>query len=149
MAYQTGKPPVTQPAKGDAPNTGAPGPTPAPVKTYANPDLEQLRVFKPGYGTNNDNSPSSVPQGHKQTSALADELKRVNAQGDGGDALQDIIEQGVHMDVGFQMRAISDKNVPTHPAQAKRAADSGSPGGTVPAQCGAAAMAAPKDPYAS
>jgi hypothetical protein len=55
--------------------------------------LEQVRVVKPGYGTNQDNSPSSVDPGVTRTSALADELQRASAAGDGSD-LQDVIEKG-------------------------------------------------------
>ncbi len=93
MAVQVGKTrPVKKPAPGDAPNTGAPGPTPAPVK-YVNPPLAE-RDFTPGYGTNHAPGSSSLTPGEKATSALADNLKAKAAEGDAGDLLQTIIERG-------------------------------------------------------
>ena len=60
MAHQTGN----RTAKGDAPNTGSPGPTPAPAKTYKNPVLVE-RDMTPGYGTAKNLGPSSVEPGVK------------------------------------------------------------------------------------
>jgi hypothetical protein len=69
--------------------------------------------------------------GKSVSSPLADELKRVNAQGDGGDALQTIIERGAHGGPDWQTRDIGNGNVPTHPDM--RGA---SPGPKVPAKTG-------------
>jgi hypothetical protein len=152
MAHQTNKNrAVKVPAEGDAPNTGAPGPTPAPVKTYKNPDLEQMRVFQAGYGTNSDNSPSSLAPGTSKTSSLADELKRVNALGDQGDHLQDIISHGVARNSSVdlaspQTRDVSKTPYPAAHGMRSRQADSGSPGGQVPDKCGAPVSPLPKEP---
>jgi len=83
MAHQAGKRPKS---------TGAPGPTPAPVR-YANPSMDE-KVFTPGYGTNHFTGRSSVDPGQKSTSKLADNLKSKAAEGDAGDLLQSIIEGG-------------------------------------------------------
>lgn len=110
------------------------GPTPAPLKPYITPDLSQARAFaERGYGTNNDPGASSIPAGAKRSSNLADELKRVNAKGPAGDALQMIIERGAHMDTpDFQMRNVSNKGVPIHPGT-----KGASSGGTIPDKLGA------------
>jgi len=104
MAFQNG----TKPAKGNAPNTGSPGKTPAPVR-YANPALDE-RSFVPGYGTNHFTGRSSVDPGQKMTSALADDLKRKAGEGDAGDLLQTIIEGGHALNA--QTRTLPAGNVP-------------------------------------
>jgi hypothetical protein len=143
MAYQVGKP-VTVPARGDAPQR-KPGPTPAPTKTYVNPVVVE-RSAPSGYGVK-DLGPSSIEPGTKRTSPLADELKRMGAQGDGGDALQDVIEQGVRTHAGAdQTRKVDPTQYPTTYGLEKRGPDSGSPGGTVPSKCGESAAPDPKDP---
>ena len=109
---------ITKPAKGNAANNGSPGFTPAPVRTYVNPNLEQTRAFSPNYGTNNDASPSSVDPGTKTTSPLADELRRVAAQSDAGDLLADIAMHGTSRDVSVgdmgapQTRDVSPQGYP-------------------------------------
>jgi hypothetical protein len=121
MAYQVSKSKnraVTVPAKGDAPGQKI-GPTPAPTKKYVNPVLTE-RDAPPGYGNAKDLGPSSVEPGTTNTSPLADELKRVNAEGDQGDHLQDIIENGTSRNNSVdlyskQTRDVSDESLaPAH-----------------------------------
>jgi len=107
---------ITKPAKGNAANNGSPGPTPAPVRPYVNPNLSQARAFSPGYGTNNDPNPSSIEPGTKQTSPLADELRRVAALSDAGDLLGDIAEHGTSRDVSVgDMGAPQTRDVAPEP----------------------------------
>jgi hypothetical protein len=137
MAYQNNRP-VKVPAKGDAPAQKI-GPTPAPTKKYQNPILVE-RQAPTGYGMSKNLGPSSVEPGTTLNSPLADELKRVNALGDGGDHLQDIIEHGTARDsmvdlASLQTRPYDDKqDVPTAHGQRSRTANK--EGGTVPAKCG-------------
>lgn len=124
MAYQVSKSKgraVTAPAKGDAPGQKI-GPTPAPVKKYVNPVLTE-RQETPGYGNAKNLGPSSVEPGTTDTSPLADELKRVNALGDGGDHLEDIIREGTARNnsvdlISKQTRDVSD--APLTPAHGLR-----------------------------
>jgi len=107
---------ITKPAKGNAANNGSPGPTPAPVRTYVNPNLEQTRAFAPNYGTNADASPSSVDPGQRVTSPLADELRRVAALSDAGDLVGDIAEHGTSRDVSVgDMGAPQTRDVAPEP----------------------------------
>ncbi len=135
MAYQNTRP-VKVPAKADAPGQKI-GPTPAPVKKYANPVLTE-RVEPTGYGMAKNLGPSSVEPGTTNTSPLADELKRVNAMSDAGDELQNIIERGTARDSmvdlqSLQTRPYDDKqDVPTTPGMRSRNHE----GGTVPAKLG-------------
>ena len=143
-------------APGAGPETKL-GPTPAPVRPYKSPNLAQLRVFDPNYGTNSDPSASSVPPGRKNNSPLADELKRVNAKGDGGDHLQDVIEHGTSRNLSVdlqspQTRTVSSKMLAPGHGMKRQTAQSSKPGdvvvGSLPAMCGASAAPDPKDPYA-
>lgn len=110
---------ITKPAKGDAANNGSPGPTPAPVRPYQNPNLAQTRAFSPNYGTNNDPNPSSIEPGTKQTSPLADELRRVAAKSDGGDLLGDIAAHGTSRNVSVgDMQAPQTRDVAPEPYRA-------------------------------
>jgi hypothetical protein len=113
MAFQNSK--VTTAAKGNAKGGVKVGPTPAPVRKYVNPVLVE-RVEPVTYGGAKNLGPSSVEPGVTNTSPLADELKRVNALGDGGDHLQDVIEHGTarnaSVDLGApQTRDVSDEGL--------------------------------------
>lgn len=136
MAFQTGKPrAVKAAAKGDAKNTGAPGPTPAPVK-FANPSLTE-RDFAPNYGTNHFTGASSANPGEKVTSPLADNLKAKAAEGDAGDLLQDIIERGTARDTSVELqspqtRVVSNEQLPASFGMRSRVGE----GAKVPATCG-------------
>lgn len=118
MAYQNARK-VTEAAKGDARNNGAPGPTPAPVKKYVEP-LPGEKDEVTGYGAARNFGPSSVEPGHTQTSSLADELKRMNALSDAGDHLQDVINHGtarntavdIGQETGSQLRNVSAEPYP-------------------------------------
>ena len=94
MAYQNARKPTTGgKAKGDARNTGAPGPTPPPRTKYKQPESgEKFQVV--GYGAARNFGPSSADPGVTITSPLADDLRNVAAQGDGGDLLGRIAERG-------------------------------------------------------
>jgi len=146
MAFQNGKRPVTTAAKGDKADTGTPV-TVAPTKKWA-PSTD-VKLFSPNYGTNNDPSPSSVEGA--RTSPLADELKRVNAEADGGDELQRIIEQGTARNSMVDLASPQTRSVPddlrnVHPAM-KRQTTPSKVGdvvvGTLPATCGASAAPDP------
>jgi hypothetical protein len=96
MARQIARTSVTRPAKGNA-TSGAPGPTPAPLRKYVNPVLTE-RVETPGYGQAKNLGPSSIEPGTTLTSPLADELRRVAALSDAGDLLGDIAAHGTSRD---------------------------------------------------
>ena len=140
MAIQVGKGrPVTKPAAGDARNTGAPGPTPAPVREY-DPREKDRTMGRESYGSNAWSGASSLTPNQKASSPLADALKAKNAEGDGGDLLQHIIEKGVARNnddlISSQLRTVSKDQYPTTFGLAKRGSDSGSPGGVVPSATG-------------
>lgn len=146
MAFQNSKSKnraVKSAAKGDAPNTGAPGPTPAPTRTYKNPVLTE-RQEPTGYGIK-DLGPSSTDPGLSRTSPLADELKRVAAEGDGGDVLADIIQRGTARDVTSdlggspQTRPVSDEGCAPSYGMKLPNMKAGSYG-TLPAKLGAPAV---------
>lgn len=141
MAVQVGRP-VTKPAPGDAPATGNPGPSPAPVKEF-DPTARDRSMGRTSYGANASAFPSSISTGHKVSSPTADMLKAKNAEGDGGDLLQRIIERGTSRGPAAdaelqspQTRAVSKDAYPTSFGLAKRGGG-GSPSGQVPTHCGA------------
>jgi len=153
MAHQTGKRAVTRPSAGDAPNTGAPGPTPAPTRKYVNPVLVE-RIEPTGYGQAKNLGPSSVEPGTTNTSGLADELRRVAAESDAGDLLGDIAARGTARDASVDLDSkqtrpfTNEQGVATHPNM-KRQTTPSKVGdvvvGTLPATCGASAAPDPKD----
>jgi hypothetical protein len=146
---------VTIGAKGDARATGNPGPTPAPARKYVNPVLTE-RDETPGYGSAKNLGPSSVEPGTTNTSPLADELKRVNAEGDGGDHLQDVIDHGTARNSMVDLASLqtrpytNEQDVPTATGMKRQTAQSDKPGdvkvGTLPATLGASAAPDPKVP---
>lgn len=133
MAYQVSKP-VKVPAKGDAPQR-KPGPTPAPTKKYQNPVLTE-RVEPVTYGGAKNLGPSSVEPGTTLTSPLADELKRVNALGDGGDHLQDIIERGTSRNSMVDLQSSQTRDVNKTPFPASHGMKGASAGPKVPDKLG-------------
>jgi hypothetical protein len=151
MAYQVSKSKgraVTTAAKGDAPGQKL-GPTPPPTKKYVNPVLTE-RVAPPGYGASKNLGPSSVEPGTTDTSGLADELKRVNAEGDQGDHLQDIIEHGTSRNNSVdlyskQTRDVSDEQIAPAHGQRNRNLKAGSYD-TLPAKLGESAKPPVRQP---
>ena len=144
MAFQNAKNKsraVTTGAKGDAPGQKI-GPTSAPVKKYVNPVLTE-RQETPGYGQAKNLGPSSVEPGTTDTSPLADELKRMNALGDGGDHLEDIIREGTARNssvdlISKQTRDVSDESLaPAHGMKSPNLP--AGQYGTLPAKLGASA----------
>lgn len=139
MAFQTGRP-VKVPAKGDAPNTGAPGKTPAPTSA----DLAHMKDVAYGrtsYGGNAYAGRVVADPGKNVTSPLADQLKAKAAELDGGDLLQTIIEKGTARDSTVdlqspQTRDVSKEPYPTTFGHHKPASD-----GVVPATTGHSPMA--------
>lgn len=116
MAYQS----VKTPAPGNAANTGAPGPTPAPT-------VKEKTFGRTNYGANAFDGPSSITPGKSVTSPLADDLRR--ASNDGEFVLDTVIARGTRMDSpDFQMRSISDAGYP--PAHGMK--NPTAPGITVP-----------------
>jgi hypothetical protein len=156
MAYQVHKNrAVTTAAKGDAPNTGAPGATPSPTRKYQNPLLVE-RVEPTGYGQAKNLGPSSVEPGVTETSGLADELRRVAADSDAGDLLGDIAAHGTSRNSSVDLQSKQTRDVPddlrnVHPAM-KRQTTPSKVGdvvvGSLPATCGASSAPDPKDPNA-
>lgn len=143
MAFQN----ATTKAKGNAPATGMPGPTPAPARKYTNPVLTE-RVEPTGYGMAKNLGPSSVEPGQVETSPLADELKRVNALGDGGDHLQDVIDHGTARNDSVELqapqtRAVDSTMLPPAHGMKRQTAQSSKPGdvqvGSLPAKLGTSA----------
>jgi hypothetical protein len=135
-------------ATGNAPNTGAPGPTPAPTRPLAPDLISRIRDPQEGarYGQNSGaENPSSIDPGQQLLSPLAANLKSSVHD----DAIDRVIAEGTARQDDFitgQLRAISDKNVPNHPAMKSpnRA------GGTydfdsLPAKLGTSAEADPKE----
>lgn len=122
---------VQKPAPGNAPNTGSPGPTPAPHAEFDRTAGQQ-------YGENQ--FPGFQPKGG--ASSLNPGQKHTNDYLAPSDEVRDtIIARGLNTKddastANFQIRKLSDKTVPTHSAMASRAANSGSPGGTVPSKLG-------------
>jgi hypothetical protein len=150
MAYQNSKQnkPVQIAAKGNAPHE-APGPTPAPTRTYKNPVLVE-RDETVGYAQAKNLGPSSIAPGiggGDSVSALGQELKRVGALSDAGDHLQDVINRGtardstVDLDASApQTRAVSSEPDcgPAHGATSQQEADPAK-WGTIPKTLGASA----------
>ena len=134
---------IATPAKGAGPETQL-GPTPAPTQAYVNPSLAP-RLFKGGYGQNNDTTPSSIAPGRTVSSPLADELRRVNAKGDGGDLLGRIIERGTTRGLAadVELQSPQTRTVDKTPLKTRdgmKAADvGGAPRGSVPANVGTSA----------
>jgi hypothetical protein len=156
MAYQTGKRPVTQPAKGDATGGVKIGPTPAPTKKYVNPVLVE-RVEPMNYGNAKNLGPSSVEPGTSDTSPLADELRRVAAEGDAGDLIGDIIQHGTARDATVDLASLqtrpftNEQDVPTKPGMARQTTPSKVGDvvvGSLPSKLGESVAADPTDPYA-
>jgi hypothetical protein len=145
MAYQ-----VKTPAKGDAPNTGSPGPTPAPrAKAPAAPDsVSKLRAPSTGngYGQNGFAGRSSINPGEQELSPLAANLK---ATVDDDGALDAVIARGAKMaDSNFETRSESDVSYPPAHGMKHRTANDGSPGDKVPGSIGATDGPLPKNPFA-
>jgi hypothetical protein len=124
-------------AKGNAPDTGSPGPTPAPTRPAAPDVISRPRAATPaGYGMNSDAGPVSVAPGTTRQSPLADNL-RASVDDDG--VLDRVQREGTARrddSITSQLRSIGDKNVPDHPHM-KPANSGGAPCGTIPAKIGA------------
>lgn len=156
MAYQVHKNrAITQPARGNAPNTGAPGPTPGPTKKYQNLVLTE-RDEPTGYGQAKNLGPSSVEPGVTITSPLADELRRVAADSDAGDLIGAIAEHGTARNSSVDLKSPQTRDVPSdlrnvHPAMRRQTTPSKVGDvvvGELPKTCGASAAPDPKEPNA-
>jgi hypothetical protein len=113
MAYQ-----VKTTAKGDAANTGAPGPTPAP-KAKPQPPDQISKVRAPtnagGYGLNGFVGRSSLNPGEQLLSPMAESLKA--ASDDGESVLDTVVAKGTarqDTSITSQLRTIAAGNVPDH-----------------------------------
>lgn len=117
---------TTKKAPGNAANTGAPGPTPAPTHVERNFHGDQP------YGNNRYGGPSSDTPGKRTTSGF--EASKP------GPVLDQVMGQGLRSDdaspINGQIRKLSDQNVPNHPAMSRRGPADGSPGATVPNKLG-------------
>jgi hypothetical protein len=104
---------VKEAAKGNAPNTGAPGPTPAPTRP-APPDMvtNPRAPHGTGYGTNQDAGPASIEPGTTRASALAANM-RASVDDDG--CLDRIQKNGTRMDdsINTQLRKVAADPYPT------------------------------------
>jgi hypothetical protein len=129
-------------AKGNAPNTGAPGPTPAPTRPSA-PDVISAprKGTAAGYGMNSDAGPVAIAPGATRQSPLADNL-RASVDDDG--VLDRVQRDGTARPApDWQTRTVSDKGNPAAHGMASRQSNSGSPGGTIPAKIGASSAPVP------
>jgi hypothetical protein len=124
-------------APGDAPNTGAPGPTPAPTRPAAPDVISRPRQATPaGYGMNSDAGPVSLAPGVTRQSPLADNL-RASVDDDGVlDHVQQFGTARRDDSITGQLRKIADGNVPTSYGM-KDANTGGAPRGTIPSTLGA------------
>lgn len=146
MAYQGPAKTITTAAKGDAVNTGAPGPTPPPTIPMAPDDVSDLRHpanVRSGYGMNNSTLPSSIEPSRLVQAPLAENLEAFqHAKGDpewGGLTLDHVRKHGTARStitdlMSPQTREVSKEPYPSAHGMSK---PSGSPSGTVPAACGA------------
>jgi hypothetical protein len=132
-------------APGDAANTGTPV-TPSPTKKYIAPDLisaPRAPISGGGYGQSGGvglNNPSSIPPGTRLTSKLGEVLAEASDDGEG--VLEKIIAGQGHGDneqdaTADLRRKIDITPFPSVHGQTSRQANSGSPGGTIPAKIGA------------
>jgi len=145
MAYQVSKP-VTKPAPGDAPNTGAPGPTPPPV------DVVRSRSFgRENYGSNAYDGRVVTDPGERVSSPLADALEAKQHGDSGALTLEHIRQHGTARDSSVDLASsqtrpyTSEQKVASVHGQTRRNSDAGSPGGTVPSATGASV----KDDFAA
>lgn len=104
-------------AKANAPDTGSPGPTPAPTKRAIPTAPDQVSMIrKPsavGYGMNGDVSPSSITPGQQRLSPLAQNLKASSDDGEG--VLDTVIAKGtarVDSEITSQLCDIAAKSCP-------------------------------------
>jgi hypothetical protein len=129
---------VKEAAKGNAPNTGAPGRTPAPDAISA-----PRSGSGQGYGANGPaGNASSVAPGKRVLSTLAQNLEQ--SSDDGESVLQKVIAKGARMDdKNFQSRVISDQGLAPAHGMKSRTANGGSPGDKVPSKIGASSAPVP------
>ena len=129
---------VKEAAKGNAPNTGAPGRTPAPDAISA-----PRSGSGQGYGANGPaGNASSVAPGKRVLSTLAQNLEQ--SSDDGESVLQTVIAKGARMDdKNFQSRVISDQGLAPAHGMKSRTANGGSPGDKVPSKIGASSASVP------
>jgi len=116
--------------------TAGPVKTPAPTRPAPTPDEMRSTSWGRGsYGANGWGGASSLEPG------ATTKLNALTAQPDPDPALALLQQRGLNTKdednaLNTQIRDIGDNNVPVHSAFAKRGADSGSPGGTVPLKNG-------------
>jgi len=125
---------VKEAAKGNAAQTGAPGPTPAPKSKPTAPDLiSQVRSPVTGgnrYGQNQFAGRSSLNPGETLISPMAASLKA--AQDDGESVLDAVISRGAKMaDSNFETRAEPATPYPAAHGMKHRTVNDGSPGDKV------------------
>lgn len=142
MAYQNR--PSTKPAAGNAPNTGAPGPTPSPTRPLPPGEFSPNRTAADrgnAYGENQSWAPPVLRPGQRSTSA------GVNiAPPDGDPVLERVINRGLgprdDREPDDQIRQIAAGNVPNAWGQ-RDANKGGAPAGSVPDKTDASATANP------
>jgi len=125
-------------AKGNAPDTGSPGPTPPPTRPVA-PDLVS-RIRAPqggaGYGQNSSEfNPSSIDPSKQLRSPLGENLKASVTD----EAIDRVIKEGTARrddSITGQLRKIADGNVADHPAMKSPNMKAGTYG-TLPQKLGA------------
>jgi hypothetical protein len=162
MAFQNGRKnrSVETTATGNAKDTGVPVSQP-PVKRVA-AKLDFGGKGDQGYGSNRYGGPSSLNPGQTMESPLATDLRTTAAAG-GDDVLETVQKFGaaamrsplpgdeVENVKGLpasQLRDVSNNGYPPAYGMAKRGADQGSPGGTVPATIGATSAPVARKPGA-
>jgi hypothetical protein len=110
---------VTQPAKGNAANTGAPGPTPAPVTSVSLALARDKSWGRESYGAGGYGGRVVADPGQTVTSPLADAIRK--AQADEADVLSAAIKGGTPASIADQLRTVSAKPYPpTHGAKSNQ-----------------------------
>jgi hypothetical protein len=131
------------PADGNGPNTGAPGPTPAPTKKVAPDVISAPRNATPeGYGMSPGHNPSSIAPGEQLLSPMAEVLKEASDDGEG--ALDRVIGEGTARRdnaISDQLRDIAPGNVPDAHGMKRQNDMNALKGASLPTKNGATAAA--------
>jgi hypothetical protein len=137
MAYQSGNKPVTKPAPGDAPNTGAPGPTPPPV------EVERSRSFgRENYGSNAYDGRVVTDPGQRVTSPLADALEAKQHGGaEGALTLEHIRQHGTARDSTIDLASAQTRDVSKEPYPSAHGMKPRTAGPVIPSKMGSSPMA--------
>lgn len=119
---------VDTPAKGDAKNTGSPGPTPAPVhQTFGGKGDQPIGNNRYGGPSSTDAPGQNIVSGFEAMKDPTGVLDTVQAKG---------LRPDDASPINGQIRKIAAGAASTHPGMSRRGVADGSPGGSVPAAVG-------------